>query len=39
MTARMYDDADAESSDRWLAGASHRPSERERQLDVEGGRQ
>jgi hypothetical protein len=39
MTARMYDDADAESSGRWLAGASPRPPEHELRVVVEGGRQ
>jgi len=33
--ARMYYDDDAESSGRWLAGASPRPSEGERQDRVE----
>jgi len=35
MTARMYYDNDAESSGRWLAGASPQPSEGERPLNAE----
>jgi hypothetical protein len=32
MTARMYYDNDVESSGRWLAGASPRPSESTRRI-------